>query len=79
MLGKKLLWLVMAMAFLTSTGCCRMWDRWCHDRHHNQAAPHCPPTCAPVCPPGCAPSFSSPAGVTPVPSAPAGTSWQRCP
>lgn len=78
MLGKKVLWLVVALGVLSSTGCCRFWDRVCHDRHHYQAAPYCQP--APVCPPGCTPgvpAYSAP-GAVPVPSAPR-TSWQGCP
>ncbi|MBM3995942.1 MAG: hypothetical protein FJ303_17590 [Planctomycetes bacterium] len=77
MFGKKLLWLVMALAILSSTGCCRMWEHWCAGRHHYQPAPYCQP-CPQPCPPGCAPTpaFSSPTP-TPVPNAPG---WQRnCP
>lgn len=73
MLGKKLLWLVFALAVLSSGGCCRFWDRVCHDRHHT---PCCVP-CPQVCPPSG--SFSSPAAV-PVPNAPVRSSWQgNCP
>ena len=77
MLGKKLLWLVLAMAFLANTGCCRMWENWCTGPHAYQPAPACP--CQPACPPVCQPTFSSPGGVTPVPNAQGVTSWQRCP
>ena len=75
MLAKKLLGLVIALGLSSSTGCCRMWEHWCGDRHHYQAAPCCP---AP-CPPACTPAYSSPGGVAPVPNAPGVTSWQRCP
>jgi hypothetical protein len=80
MIGKKLLWLVLGLGFLASTGCCRMWENWCTGPHHYQPAPCCPQPACPCPPPvpGCAPtSFSSPAAV-PVPNAPA-TNWQRCP
>jgi hypothetical protein len=76
MLGKKLLWLVIGLGFLSSAGCCRFWDRVCHDGPHYQPAPYCQPQCPPGCAPG-GPAFSSPAAV-PVPSAPR-TSWQGCP
>jgi hypothetical protein len=77
MLGKKLLWSAIALGFLTNAGCCGFWDRWCNRPNHCQAAPYCPQ----ACPPGCAPtpSYSSPGGVVPVPNAPNGTTWQRCP
>ncbi|HZZ77361.1 MAG TPA: hypothetical protein VFE62_02520 [Gemmataceae bacterium] len=77
MLVKKLVLLVMAVGFLSSTGCCAFWERWCERRHPNCYPP--PQTyCAPApqacpCPP--TPAYSSPQAV-PVPSAPTG--W-RCP
>jgi len=78
MLGKKLLWLAIALGVLSSTGCCRMWDRWCNGPPHYQPAPCCPPACPPACPPN--PCFSSPAATAvPVPNAPCNTNWQRCP
>ena len=76
MLGKKLLWLVLAVSCLSNVGCCNFWDRWCHRPNHCQAAP----SCQPVCPPGCGPTpvYSSP-GAVPVPPAVGATNWQRCP
>ena len=73
MLGKNLLWLAIALGYLSSTGCCRMWDRWCRE-------PQCQPAvcCPQTCPPN--PCFSAPSGIAvPVPNAPASTNWQRCP
>lgn len=68
--GKKLLWVVLAAGFLSSNGCCGMWDRWCNPQ------PRCyqpaPPTCGcPQAPPACAPQAAySPPPITPVPSTP---------
>ena len=74
MLGKKLLWLAIALGFLSSTGCCRMWEHWCHGPTHYQPPVCCPPACPPN------PCLSSPGGTAvPVPSAPVNTGWQRCP
>lgn len=75
MLGKKVLWLVLAITILANAGCCRMWERWC-DR------PNCPPYCPPAphyCPPDpCRyPPPPGPSQAVPVPSS--STSWQRCP
>ncbi|MBI2807948.1 MAG: hypothetical protein HYX68_23435 [Planctomycetes bacterium] len=77
MVVKKLLYTVLALSILTSTGCCRMWENWCHRPNYYQgAAPYCQPAPPQCCPPG---SYSSPVGAAvPVPpSAP--TNWQRCP
>ena len=72
--GKKLLWFVLALGILSSGGCCRFWDRVCHDHPQCGSPPQCAPP--PMCP--CQPtgSFSSPPGVTPVPNAPTRTTWQ---
>jgi hypothetical protein len=78
MLGKKLLWLVLAAGILSSNGCCAFWERVC-DRHHPQCyqPTACPTTCAPACP--ATPCYSPPPGTAvPVPNAPAPTGW-RCP
>lgn len=83
MFAKKLAGLLLATTFLLSGGCCRMWERWCNDRHQCQqpvccAPVQCCPAPAATCPPPGG-SFSSPVGAVPVPAAP-NSSWVRpCP
>ncbi len=76
--GKKLLWMVLAMGFLSSNGCCGMWDRWCNPQPRcYQPAPAacgCPQAPPPqACPPA---SYYNPPpqqGVQPV--GPAQAPW----
>jgi hypothetical protein len=75
MLGKKLLWLILAAGFLSSNGCCAFWERVC-ERRQPQCYQPAPCTCAPApaaCPPN--PCYSPPPGTAvPVPNTPG---WQR--
>ena len=74
--GKKLLWMVLAMGFLSSNGCCGMWDRWCNPQPRCYQPPPAACGCAPVqpqaCPPGTSYSPLPAASVQPVPNA---TGW----
>ena len=76
MYGKSWAWLAIALAVGTSTGCCRICERWCPP-HQSAAAPvgyqqACVPCCVPCCPQGA--SGYQPA---PAPMAPAPQGWQR--
>jgi hypothetical protein len=64
MLGKRLLWLALAVGFLSNSGCCGFWDRMCHNEPRYAPQPCCAPA-PPVC--GC-PTGYAPAAV-PVPPA----------
>ena len=77
MLGKKMLWLILAAGFLSSNGCCAFWERVCERNHLQcyQPAP-CPCAPAPACAPACA-AYSSPPPATAVPVPNAPTGWQR--
>ena len=76
MLGKKILWLVVALGFLSNTGCCAFWDRVCHrDQHRYEPAQCCPPPSQ--C--GCPPNYYQPAPGAAVPVPPSGpprNTWQ---
>ena len=80
MMGKKLLFMALAVSTLFSTGCCRMWDNWCHPSPHcYQPAPNycCPqPVAAPACCPQ--PAYSPQPGV-PVPVPATGFQRPACP
>jgi len=79
MLGKKLLWLILALGILSSNGCCGFWERVC-ERRQPQCYQPAPCGCAPPPPVACPanPCYSPPpATAVPVPNAPAPTSWQR--
>jgi hypothetical protein len=81
---RKWMFGLVAMSCLMNVGCCRMWERWCSHPQY-QPAPSCPPTyCPPPGAPQCCPPTSAysapPSGyAAPVPPAPGGSTWQRCP
>src|ERR1051325_4900483 len=77
MMGKKLLFMAIAVSLLFSGGCCRMWENWCHPQQHCYPPPnYCCPTPAAAAP-GCpcpTPTYSAPPGTAvPVPS----SGWAR--
>ncbi len=75
MIGKRLAIWAGLLVMLPAVGCCRLCDRWCHDRHYGHgAAPVCYP--APVCPSGYAPvCCPAPSHYSPSTTA----NWQRAP
>jgi hypothetical protein len=81
MFVKKLLSVAIAVFVLSSAGCCRMWENWCHRPTHYQGAPapYCPPAQPPcVCPPGYS-GYAPQAPGMPMPVPPVNSNWQRCP
>ncbi|VTS00714.1 hypothetical protein [Tuwongella immobilis] len=60
MRGQRAWWVALLVIWMGS-GCCRMYDRWCGDRRHNDCSPcYSPPAnaCQPACYPQqqCAPN-----------------------
>jgi hypothetical protein len=66
MIGKKRIAFALLTALLASTGCCRLYDRWCGPTQTSYAVPAAQAVpCVPCCPAGTV------AGAAPVAAAPA--------